>query len=55
MSECYWIEDKFENAELGVDMGLTSLLMSHSHNSGRNTEAKVVNNWKAIYNEIVGY
>jgi FMN phosphatase YigB (HAD superfamily) len=54
-SECYWIEDKFENAELGIDMGLTSLLMSHDHNSGRNTRAKVVNNWKAIYNEILGY
>jgi hypothetical protein len=54
-SDCYWIEDKFENAELGVDMGLNSLLMLHSHNSNRNTRAKKVNNWKAIYNEIIGY
>jgi len=53
-TECYWIEDKPENADVGWDLGLDSILMSHSHNSDYNGEAKVVNNWKEIYDIIVG-
>src|SRR5210317_811657 len=31
-SECYWVEDKPENAEVGAVRGLKSLLMNHGHN-----------------------
>ena len=32
-SECFWVEDKPENAELGKSMGLNSILVAHDHNN----------------------
>ena len=31
-SGLYWIEDKPENAELGLKLGLKSILIEHEHN-----------------------
>jgi FMN phosphatase YigB (HAD superfamily) len=31
-SQAFWIEDKVENAVLGADLGLRSILIRHSHN-----------------------
>lgn len=58
-SECYWIEDKPENAVVGQSMGLTSLLMNHQHNLDFDlmSESGIerVWNWKEIYEIIVGH
>jgi hypothetical protein len=45
----YWIEDKTENAKLGVDLGLQSILVNHGHNQDcDNTNIKRVANWAEI-------
>lgn len=52
-SECYWIEDKPENGHVGQDVaGLDPIIMAHDHNS--DTTLPRFNNWKEIYNHIVG-
>ena len=52
-SGCIWVEDKPENAELGVDMGLKSILMGHDHNAYfRDGRIPRVWKWEHIYNMI---
>ena len=54
-SGCYWIEDKPENAEVGVDLGLEGILMEHDHNKDYlNVNIKTAKNWKEVYNIITG-
>ena len=54
-SGCYWIEDKPENAEVGHELGLKSILMEHGHNmSHANEQIPVVKNWREIYAIITG-
>jgi len=51
----YWIEDKPENAQAGLNVGLRSLLMEHGHNMDHsNSQIPKVKNWKEIYNIITG-
>ena len=50
----YWIEDKPTNAELGLEMGLKSLLMEHAFNLHYEGDAPFVKNWKEIYETITG-
>lgn len=52
-SECWWIEDKPENAELGEVMGLRSILIDHRYNR-EYTWLSRANNWRDIYNMIIG-
>ena len=52
-SECYWIEDKVENAELGLTLGLNSILMAHGHNADYTGRARRVQNWKEIHSIII--
>jgi 5'(3')-deoxyribonucleotidase len=52
-SECFWIEDKPENALLGQGLGLNSLLMAHEHNRNE-FHVRRVQNWKTIYEIITG-
>ena len=48
-----WIEDKPENADLGVRLGLDVYMMEHEHNMHHeNEDIKVVKNWKEIYEMI---
>lgn len=48
-SGLYWIEDKPENAALGADLGLKSLLVRHDHNADFTYDGvKVVDNWAQI-------
>lgn len=52
----YWIEDKLENAIVGKEFGLRSILMEHGHNMHETIPdgiQKVVN-WKEIYEIITG-
>ena len=53
-SDCWWLEDKPENADLGVEYGLNTLLVAQNHNSEYTGPAKRVQNWKGIYEEITG-
>ena len=53
-SDCWWFEDKPENADLGVEYGLNTLLVAQAHNSDYNGPAKRVQSWKDIYEEVTG-
>lgn len=53
-TNCWWVEDKPENAEVGLSLGLNSILMDHDHNRNYNGNAIRVANWKEIYNIITG-
>lgn len=53
-TDCYWVEDKPANADLGIEMGLDSILMAHAHNSSYDGDALRVSNWKEIYETITG-
>lgn len=53
-SELVWVEDKVDNAEVGKNLGLKSILMSHGHNLDYSGDIPVVKNWKEIYDIIVG-
>lgn len=52
-SECLWVEDKVENAELGVKLGLDSVMMEHGFNMNHPT-IPCMKNWKEIYEKLVG-
>jgi FMN phosphatase YigB (HAD superfamily) len=53
-SGCWWVEDKPENADLGIELGLDSILVGHQFNKNYAGEATRVNNWKEIYQKITG-
>jgi len=64
-SECWWIEDKVENAECGLKFGLKPILMRHTHNESYELSGVVFNtftdfhipvarNWKEVYNIVTG-
>jgi hypothetical protein len=53
-SECYWVEDKESNAQLGYELGLDPLLMAHPFNTFHKTDARRVQNWKEIYEIVTG-
>lgn len=48
-----WIEDKIENAELGVSLGLESILIEHGHNMHYD-KVPLMQTWKEVYDYIVG-
>lgn len=50
---CYWVEDKPQNVDCGIEFGLNGILMQHDHNEAYNGKAHCVVNWKEIYNIIV--
>jgi FMN phosphatase YigB (HAD superfamily) len=55
-TDCYWVEDKIENALVGQSVGLDSLLMEHEHNGDfDHDEVRIVRNWRDIYDIIVGF
>lgn len=51
-----WIEDKIENAELGVRLGLDSMLIEHGHNMNHDSGGTIplMKNWKEVYSYITG-
>ena len=51
-SGCWWFEDKPENADVGHDMGLKSVLMEHGHNMNHECPYPVVKNWREAYDLI---
>lgn len=54
---CWWIEDKPENAELGLKYGLKPILLLHPYNQEAQVSSHVNRcvDWKAIYNLIEVY
>ena len=46
-----WIEDKIENAELGVKLGLDSVLIEHGHNM-HHKSIPLMKNWKEVYTYV---
>jgi len=48
-SGCLWVEDKPENVDLGIELGLDGVLIGHVHNHGYGGKAPVVYGWKEIY------
>jgi len=49
-----WIEDKYQNAEVGEKIGLRSIIIEHGHNMHYNSKGDkmnipIVKNWKEIY------
>lgn len=53
-TNCFWIEDKESNAQAGKELGLDSILMAHAHNINKLSDVPRVQNWKEIYNKIIG-
>ena len=52
-SGCIWVEDKPENAVLGAEMGLKSVLFGHDHNADFKTEGiPRVWKWQHIFNMV---
>jgi hypothetical protein len=48
-SGLFWIEDKIENAVLGADLGLNTIIIDHTYNRELNDpRVKRVYNWKDI-------
>jgi hypothetical protein len=53
-SGLWWIEDKIENAELGAELGLRTMLMAHGHNfTYQHPDILVVKDWAEIYKIII--
>jgi hypothetical protein len=50
----WWVEDKYQNAEVGTELGLRSLLMEHGHNMDYQGNIRLVKNWREVYDIIVG-
>ena len=48
-----WIEDKVENAQVGSDMGLNSILIEHEHNMNEK-DFPLAKNWKEVYEMVTG-
>lgn len=53
-SNCFWVEDKPENAEVGKRFGLNSILVAHEHNAMYHGDIPRFWKWKDIYRHIVG-
>lgn len=51
-SRQYWIEDKTENAIVGHNLGLRSILMEHGYNMHETLPFPIVKNWQEIYDII---
>lgn len=53
---CWWVEDKYKNAELGYTLGLNCLLMEHGHNMHYyHDNIPIVKNWKEVFERITRY
>ena len=49
-SGCWWVEDKIENAEVGLEFGLRSVLIAHGYNKDyQNPRIPVLRNWQEFY------
>jgi len=50
---CWWVEDKYDNALVGHNLGLRSILMEHGHNMHwYHEDIPIVKNWREIFERI---
>lgn len=49
---CWWVEDKPENADVGYERGLRSILIEHGHNMNHECPYPIVKNWREIFNLV---
>lgn len=52
-SGCVWVEDKYKNAQLGLDMGLDAFLIDLPHNRQFDFDNRVTG-WEDIYYALAG-
>lgn len=53
-TKLYWLEDKPENAQLGADLGLNTILINHEHNAGfMDKRITNVDNWAQVCDIIL--
>jgi hypothetical protein len=53
-TQYFWIEDKYVNAEAGLQFGLNPILMEHGHNMHYyNNKIKKCRTWREIYDWII--
>ena len=52
-SGMWWIEDKPQNADVGHNIGLRSILVEHGHNMHHACNYDVAKNWRQIYDIIL--
>ena len=53
-SGLFWIEDRYENYQLGLKVGMRSVLMEHGHNMNLDMiGGHLVKNWQEIYDLII--
>lgn len=50
---CFWVEDKPENVDLGIRLGLRGVIVEHAHNKDYAGSAHRVKNWEEIYQLVV--
>ena len=51
-SNCFWLEDKVENATAGLQFGLRPILIEHGHNMNEWVDYPVCKNWLEVYKQI---
>jgi hypothetical protein len=51
-SNCYWLEDKPENATAGLRFGLRPIQMEHGHNMDADVDYPIVKNWLEVYKTV---
>ena len=51
-TEYFWVEDKPENADVGFERGLKSILIEHGHNMHHACPYPIVKNWREIFDII---
>jgi len=53
-SNCWWLEDKAENAIVGDSLGLNAIIMGHNHNADYTGNIPRVQDWREVYRLITG-
>ena len=53
-TECWWLEDKAANIEMGNKVGLRGILIDHSWNKNNTYECDRARTWKDVYEIITG-
>jgi FMN phosphatase YigB (HAD superfamily) len=48
----WWIEDKPENMQAGINAGFKGILVEHGHNMNAIVEGNVTKTWEEIYNLV---
>jgi hypothetical protein len=51
-SNCFWLEDKIENANAGLQFGLKPILIEHGHNMHADVDYPICKNWLEVYKQI---